>query len=75
MLSPISRGLLSERNNLKTEIEDLEVKLNVLKKYREVKHYGEELKVLSGRDEKKHHKEYASYISLLNLSSARDRAF
>ena len=31
MLSPISRGLLSERNNLKTEIEDLEVKLNVLK--------------------------------------------
>ena len=48
-----SRGLLSKLNNLKTEIKDLEVKLNVLKKYREVKHYGEELKVLSGRAEKK----------------------
>ena len=33
-----SRGLLSKLNNLKTEIEDLEFKLNVLRKYREVKH-------------------------------------
>ena len=49
-----SRGLLSKLNNLKTEIKDLEVKLNVLKKYREVKHYGEELKALSGRAEKKY---------------------
>ncbi len=49
-----SRRLVSELNNLKTEIEDLEVKLKVLKKYREVKHYGEELKALSGRAEKKY---------------------
>ena len=54
-----SRGLVSELNNLKTEIEDLEVKLNVLKKYREVKHYGEEreraecvyIQLLHGLDE------------------------
>ena len=55
-----SRGLLSKLNNLKTEIKDLEVKLNVLKKYREVKHYGEELKALSSRAEKKY-KESHSY--------------
>lgn len=55
-----SRRLVSELNNLKTEIEDLEVKLNVLKKYRKVKHYGEELKALSGRAEKKY-KEAHSY--------------
>ncbi|MBO6307613.1 MAG: relaxase/mobilization nuclease domain-containing protein [Oribacterium sp.] len=55
-----SRRLVSELNNLKTEIEDLEVKLNVLKKYRKVKHYGEELKALSGRAEKKY-KETHSY--------------
>ena len=55
-----SRSLVSELNNLKTEIEDLQVKLNVLKKYREVKHYGEELKALSGRAEKKY-KEAHSY--------------
>jgi hypothetical protein len=56
----LSRGLLSKLNNLKTEIEDLEVKLNVLKKYRQLKHYGEELKALSGRGEKKY-KESHSY--------------
>ena len=55
-----SRGLLSKLNNLKTEIEDLEGKLTVLKKYRKVKHYGEELKALSGRAEKKY-KESHSY--------------
>ena len=55
-----SRHLLSELNSLKTEIEDLEVKLNVLRKYREIKHYGEELKALSGRAEKKY-KETHSY--------------
>ena len=55
-----SRRLVSELNSLKTEIEDLEVKLKVLKKYREVKHYGEELKALSGRAEKKY-KESHSY--------------
>lgn len=38
----------------------MEAKLNVLKKYREVKHYGEELKALSGRAEKKY-KETHSY--------------
>lgn len=42
-----SRRLVSELNNLKTEIEDLEVKLNVLKKYREVKHYGEKLSAMN----------------------------
>lgn len=55
-----SRGLVSKLNNLKTEIEDLEVKMNVLRKYREVKHYGEELKALSDRAEKKY-KESHSY--------------
>lgn len=55
-----SRHLVSELNKLKTEIEDLEVKLNVLKKYRKLKHYGEELKALSGRAEKKY-KETHSY--------------
>ena len=55
-----SRRLVSELNNLKTEIEDLEVKLKVLKKYRQLKHYGEELKALSGRAEKKY-KEAHSY--------------
>ena len=49
-----SRRLVSELNSLKTELEDLEVKLSVLKKYRKVKHYGEELKALSGRAEKKY---------------------
>ncbi len=44
---------------MNTELEDLEVKLKVLKKYREVKHYGEELKALSGRAEKKYRKEYS----------------
>ena len=58
-----SRGLLSKLNNLKTEIEDLEVKLNVLKKYREIKHYGEELKALSGRAEKKYRKDYSAELA------------
>ena len=58
-----SRRLVSELNNLKTEIEDLEVKLKVLKKYREVKHYGEELKALSGRTEKKYRKDYSAELA------------
>ena len=58
-----SRGLLSKLNNLKTEIEDLEVKLNVLRKYRKVKHIGEELKALSGREEKKYRKEHGGDIA------------
>ena len=58
-----SRGLISKLNNLKTEIEDLEVKLDVLRKYREIKHYGEELKALSGRDEKKYRKEHNAELA------------
>ena len=54
---------MSELNNLKTEIEDLEVKLKVLKKYRQLKHYGEELKALSGRAEKKYRKEYSAELA------------
>ena len=58
-----SRGLLSKLNSLKTEIEDLEVKLKVLKKYRQIKHYGEELKALSGRAEKKYRKEHSTELA------------
>lgn len=36
--------LVSELNNLNTQIEDLQVKLNVLQKYRKLKVYAEELK-------------------------------
>ncbi len=68
-----SRRLVSELNNLKTEIEDLEVKLNVLKKYREVKHYGEELKALSGRAEKKYRKEYS--VELAEYGKVRTQVF
>ena len=50
---------MSELNSLKAELEDLEVKLSVLKKYRQLKHYGEELKALSGRAEKKYRKDYS----------------
>ena len=35
----------------------------MLKKYRKVKHIGEELKVLSGKDEKKYRKEHSAEIS------------
>ena len=58
-----SRHLLSDLNSLKTEIEDLEVKLKVLKKYRKLKHYGEELKALSGRDEKKYRETHSYELS------------
>lgn len=63
--------LVSELNNLNTQKEDLQVKLKLLKKYREIKHIGEELKALSGRQEKntamilpnikKHGNEYWSF--------------
>ena len=66
-----SRRLVSELNNLKTEIEDLEVKLKVLKKYREVKHYGEELKALSGRAEKSIARSIVS--SLLSMGKSANR--
>lgn len=38
-------------------------KLKVLKKYRKVKHIGEELKALSGREEKKYRKEHGGDIA------------
>ena len=68
-----SRRLVSELNNLKTEIEDLEVKLKVLKKYREMKHYGEELKALSGRAEKKYRKEYS--VEIAEYGKVRTQVF
>ena len=55
--------LVGELNDLNTQIEDLQVKLKVLKKYRKVKHIGEELKALSGKDEKKYRKEHSGEIA------------
>ena len=54
-----SRHLLSELNTMKTEIDDLNVKLSVLRKYRKLKVYGEELKALSGGAAKKYRKEHS----------------
>ncbi len=48
--------LVSELNNLNTQIEDLQVKLNVLQKYRKLKVYAEELKKLKGSAAKKYRK-------------------
>ena len=58
-----SRGLLSELNNMKTEIENLQVKLKVLRKYRKLKVYGEELKALSGSAAKKYRKEHSAELT------------
>ena len=58
-----SRGLLSELNTMKTEIEDLQVKLKVLRKYRKLKVYGEELKALSGSAAKKYRKEHSTELT------------
>ena len=58
-----SRGLLSELNDMKTEIEDLQVKLRVLRKYRKLKVYGEELKALSGSAAKKYRKEHSAELT------------
>ena len=55
--------LVGELNDLHTQIEDLKEKLKVLKKYRKVKHIGEELKALSGREEKKYRKEHGGDIA------------
>lgn len=55
--------LVGELNDMKTQIEDLQEKLKVLKKYRKVKHIGEELKALSGRQEKKYRKEHDGDIA------------
>ena len=48
--------LVSELNNMNTQIEDLQVKLNVLRKYRKLKVYAEELKKLKGSAAKKYRK-------------------
>jgi chromosome segregation ATPase len=55
--------LVGELNDLHTQIEDLKEKLKVLKKYRKVKHIGEELKALGGKDEKKYRKEHSGEIA------------
>ena len=58
-----SRHILSELNNLQTEIEDLKIKLKILKKYRKLKMYGEKLKTLDGRQVKKYRKEHSAELS------------
>ena len=58
-----SRHLLSELNSINTEIEDLKTKLKVLKKYRKLKLYDEELKTLDGRQAKKYRKEHSAELS------------
>ncbi len=55
--------LVGELNDLNAQIKDLQEKLKVLKKYRKVKHIGEELKALSGREEKKYRKEHGGDIA------------
>lgn len=49
-----SRQLLSELNNMNTEIDDLKYKLKILRKYRKLKVYAEELKKLSGSAARKY---------------------
>ena len=63
--------MLSELNTQKTEIEDLQTKINVLKKYRKLKVYGDELKALSGRQEKKYRNEHLYELS--QLSDIREK--
>ena len=58
-----SRHLLSELNSINMEIEDLKVKLKVLKKYHKLKVYSEELKTLDGRQAKKYRKEHNAELS------------
>lgn len=55
--------LVGELNDLNAQIKDLQERLKVLKKYRKVKHIGEELKALSGREEKKYRKEHGGDIA------------
>ena len=57
-----SRGLLSDLNSLKTEIEDLQFKLKILRKYRKLKVYSEELKNLNGSAAKKYRKEHSAEL-------------
>lgn len=58
-----SRHLLSELNTLNTDIEDLKVKLKVLRQYRKLKPVGEELKSLSGMAAKKYRKDHSYELS------------
>ena len=51
--------LVGELNDLNTQIEDLQEKLKVLRKYRKLKVYSEELKKLSGMAAKKYRKNNA----------------
>lgn len=66
-----SRHLLSELNTLKTEIDDLKVKLKVLHQYRKLKVYGEELKTLSGSAAKKYRKDHSYELSEYGEARAR----
>ena len=65
--------LVGELNDLNAQIKDLQEKLKVLKKYRKVKHIGEELKALSGREEKKYRKEYS--VELAEYGKIRTQVF
>ena len=58
-----SRHLLSELNTMNTEIEDLKVKLKVLRQYRKLKPVGEELKSLNGMAAKKYRKDHSYELS------------
>ena len=58
-----SRSLLSELNSINTEIEDLKVKLKVLRKYRKLKVYGEELKTLSVSEANKYRKDNSAELT------------
>lgn len=58
-----SRHILSELNTMKTEIDDLKFKLKVLRQYRKLKVYGEELKALSGSAAKKYHKSHSAELN------------
>ncbi|HRU99307.1 MAG TPA: relaxase/mobilization nuclease domain-containing protein [Ruminococcus sp.] len=49
-----SRQLLSELNNMNTEIDDMKFKLKILRKYRKLKVYAEERKKLSGSAARKY---------------------
>ena len=55
--------LLSELNHIQPQIEDLQERSEVLKQYRQIKHIGDELKALSGRQKKKYRKEHSYEIS------------
>lgn len=55
--------LLSELNALKTDIDDLQMQLKILRKYRKLKAIHDELKTLSGRQAQKFRKEHHSELN------------